>query len=209
MREEQFGRIGDLTESGLLHLVDAQFGCAAEAVLYGSEDAIHVMLVALELYDRVDDVLKDLGSGERTLLIDMSDKDDGCAGGLGVTEQGGGALPYLRDAAGAALHVLGGESLDGVDDQEFGCHFACALQYFLKGGLAKDVDIVRIGRRIVSPAAQQTLGSHLELMRAFLSADVEYALVGNVEDGLQGESALSDARFASEQHDAALDQASS
>ena len=61
----------------------------------------------------------------------------------------------------------------------------------------------------MSPAAQQTLGSHLELMRAFLSADVEYALVGNVEDGLQGESALSDARFASEQHDAALDQASS
>ena len=46
-------------------------------------------------------------------------------------------------------------------------------------------------------------------MRAFLSADVEYALVGNVEDGLQGESALSDARFASEQHDAALDQATS
>ena len=151
----------------------------------------------------------DLGACNCAVLVHMTHDKHGNLLLFGYRQQPGGTLLHLTDRAGRRRDVHTPHGLDGVDDQEFGCHFACALQYFLKGGLAKDVDIVRIGRRIVSPAAQQTLSSHLELVRAFLSADVEYALVGNVEDGLQGESALSDARLASEQHDAALDQASS
>ena len=84
--EEQFRRVAHLTESSLLHLVDAQFGGAAEAVFYASQYAVHIMLVALKLYDRIDDMFEYLRSCQSALLGDMSDEHHRHAAGLGEAE---------------------------------------------------------------------------------------------------------------------------
>ena len=57
-------------------------------------------LVALELQDGVYDMLQYFGAGEGSLLINMSNEDDGCVALLGEAQNGGGAFPHLRDAAG-------------------------------------------------------------------------------------------------------------
>ena len=86
LTKKQFGGIADLSQARLLHLVDAELRGAAETVLYGAQDAVHVVLVALKLYDRVDDMFQNLRTGKRALLINMSDKDDGYACRLGEME---------------------------------------------------------------------------------------------------------------------------
>ena len=44
------------------------------------------MLVALELYDGIDDVFEDFRTGEGAFLRDMTNEDDGDAAGLGKAE---------------------------------------------------------------------------------------------------------------------------
>ena len=107
-------------QTRLAHLVDAQLGGAAEAVLLSAQDAVHVVLVAVELQHHVHRVFEHLGPSDAALLGDMADDDDGHALGLAVLEQGGGALTDLRDAAGGALTELGLYGLYGVYDQEVG-----------------------------------------------------------------------------------------
>ena len=41
----------------MLHLVNAKFGSAAKTILYRTQYAVHIMLVALKLNDGVDDML--------------------------------------------------------------------------------------------------------------------------------------------------------
>ena len=84
--EQQFRGIANLSQSSLLHLVDAEFGCAAKAVLYASQNAVHVVLVTLKLYYGIDDVFKNLWSGKSSFLGDVSNKYYGYATGLGKAE---------------------------------------------------------------------------------------------------------------------------
>ena len=136
--EEQFGGIADLSESGLLHFVDAQLGGGAEAVLDAAQDAVHVVLVAFELYDGVDDVLEDFRTCQCAFLRDVADEDDGHAAGLGKAEQGRGALTHLCDGAGRGLDILGGDGLYGVDNDEFGLDVLDMLEDGFEGILAED-----------------------------------------------------------------------
>jgi len=199
--EQQLGWVGDLSQSVLLHLVDAQFGGGAEAVLDGSQDAVHVVLVALELYDGVDDVFQNLRTGEGAFLGDVANEDDGHAAGLGKAQQGRGALAHLGDGACGGLDVLGHDGLDGVDDDELWLHFLNVVEDGLELVLAEEQE------RAVSGFSRgewslQSLCTHLELMGALLAADVEDAQ-GQAKHGLQGERGLADAGFAAQQDDAA------
>ena len=82
------------------HLVDTQFGGTAETVLYASENAVHVVLVALELKHGVHDVLQDLGTCQGTLLGDVTDEQDAHSARLGIAQEGRGTLPNLRERTG-------------------------------------------------------------------------------------------------------------
>ena len=136
--EQQFRGVGDLSQSCLLHLIDAQLGGGAETVLHGAENAVQVVLVALELDNRVDNVFQNLRTSQRSLLGDVANEDDGHAAGLGKAQQGRGALTYLGDAARTRLHLVGGNGLYGVDDDEFGLHVADVFKDGLQGVLAED-----------------------------------------------------------------------
>jgi hypothetical protein len=55
--EQQLRGIAYLTETILLHLINAKFGGASESVLYTPENSVHIVLVTLELDDGIYDML--------------------------------------------------------------------------------------------------------------------------------------------------------
>ena len=85
--EEQLRGVAHLTQSVAAHLVDAQLGSASKAILDAAQDAVHVVLVALELQYAVDNVLQYLRSGDATLLVDVADENGGDVTLLGELEQ--------------------------------------------------------------------------------------------------------------------------
>ena len=56
LREQQFRGVGDGAQTILSHFVDAEFRCASEPIFDGAQNAIHVVLVAFELDNGVDNV---------------------------------------------------------------------------------------------------------------------------------------------------------
>ena len=82
----------------LTHFIDAQFSGTSKAVLDAAQDAVHVVLVALELEYGIHDMFQYLGAGYASFLIDMPDKDDRRMRFLGKAQDGGGTFPYLGDA---------------------------------------------------------------------------------------------------------------
>ena len=81
-----------------------------------------MVLVALELYDGIDDVLQNLRTGQRALLGDVADENDGNAARLGKAQQSRGTLAHLGNGTGRGLDVLGHDGLDGVDDDKLWLH---------------------------------------------------------------------------------------
>ena len=100
LRQQQLGRIAHLSQTILSHLVDAQLRRAAETVLDAAQDAIHVMLIALELQHRIDNVLQYLRAGDAAFLVDMADQEDRDTALLGIFQDHSAALTHLRDTAG-------------------------------------------------------------------------------------------------------------
>ena len=107
LTEQQLRGVVHGAEAVLPHLVDAQFGGAAKAVLDAAQDAVEVVLVALELQHRIDDVLQHLGSCQAALFVDVANQDNRCMALLGVAQDGCGTLSDLRHAAGRRLGHLG------------------------------------------------------------------------------------------------------
>ena len=169
------------------------------------------MLVALELDDGVDNVFQYLRSGQGAFLGDVAYQYDGHAAGLGEAQQGGGTLAHLGYGAGAGLYVLGGYGLYGVDDEQVGLHVLGMLEDFFEGVGTKNEEVVGdgiVGRCGSSGVGRnmgggEALGAHLELVGALLAADVEHALVGQCQHGLQRQRGLAYAGFAAQQNDAA------
>ena len=81
------------------------------------------MLVAFELDDCIDNVLKYLWASQSALFVNMSDKNDWYSTGLGKAEQGCSAFTHLCDAAGLTIDILSGDGLNGVDDYQLWSHF--------------------------------------------------------------------------------------
>ena len=155
------------------------------------------MLVALELDNGIDDVFEDFRTGEGAFLRDMTNEDDGNAAGLGKAQQGRGALANLGNGAGRGFDVLGGNGLDGIDDDEVGLDFLDVVEDGFEGVFGENEEVISggdVGGRTADRAGcggtasrSEAFGAHLELVGAFLTADVEHALVRQSEHGLEGE----------------------
>ena len=124
LREQQFRRVAHLPQPVLPHLVDAQLRRAPEAVLDAPQDAVHVVLVALELQYRVYDVFQHFRSGDASFLVDMSDEDDGRSCLFGELEDGCRTFAHLHDASRRRIDGFGRNGLYGVDDDQGG---SCVL----------------------------------------------------------------------------------
>ena len=97
--EEQLGRIGHTGEPGPGHLEQPELVGRAEAVLDGAQHAQRVVAVALEREHGVDDVLEHSRAGERAVLGDVTDEDDGDTAPLGLGGQLLGTRPNLQHRA--------------------------------------------------------------------------------------------------------------
>ena len=116
LTQQQFGGVAHLAQTVLTHFVDAQFGGAAETVLDTAQNAVHVVLVALELKDGIDDVFQHFGTCDAAFLVDVANQDDCRMRFLGEAQNAGGALAHLGDAARRGFQCFGRNGLYGVDD---------------------------------------------------------------------------------------------
>ena len=80
--QEQVAGVADFGQALAGHLEQADLVGRPEAVLDAADDAVGVKAIALEVDDGIDDVLDDLGPGQRAGLGDVADDDDGGAGRL-------------------------------------------------------------------------------------------------------------------------------
>ena len=96
-RDKQLGWIGDLAEPLPGHLEDSQLGSGSESVLYAPENPVRPAVVTFELKDDIDDVLKDLRTGDVALLRNVADEDHRNPRGLGEPEKDRSDFLYLGD----------------------------------------------------------------------------------------------------------------
>ena len=127
-------RDGSATPSrpGAGHLEDAELVGGAEAVLGGAQGAEEAVPVAFELEHRVDHVLEDAGAGDRALLGDVADEDDGRAGLLGEAQKDARRLAHLADAARRRGEGVAVEGLHRVDDDQRRAHGGDRLDHGLE-----------------------------------------------------------------------------
>ena len=178
--EQQLGGVGHFAQPVLPHLVDAQLRSAAETVLDAAEDAVDVVLVALELDDGIDDMLQYFGAGQRTLLVDVANEQHRHSASFCKMQERRGALPDLSDAARGGVGLLGGDGLNGVDDHQLGMNVENVGVDFLQRVLTQYI------YRVTYTAAQ-TLRTHLDLMGTLFSADIKHTQLRHLQDGLQRE----------------------
>ena len=215
-RKEQFRRVAHLSESSLLHLVDTQFRSTSESVFDTSQDAVHIVLVALKLDDGIHYMFQNLRSSQGSLLINMSYQDNRDATGLGKPQERRRTFPHLRYRAWRTVHFLCSNGLDRVDNYQFWSHLLNMSEYFLQLRFAENRNMVesRFRRNITSSRSSsrsphqrlslcQSVGTELNLMGTLLTTYIKHPSVPHVQNGLQGERTLSDARLSTQQGDAA------
>ena len=90
------------------------------------------MLVAFKLNAGVHDVLQYFRTGQCAFLVDVSYENHGHTTGLGKTKERCGAFPHLGDTARRTVHLIGGNRLDGVYNDNFGLDLFDVLENFLQ-----------------------------------------------------------------------------
>ena len=111
---------------------------------------------------------------------------------FGKTENGGRALPHLRDTSRRRLDAFGGYGLYGVDDYQVR---TCILNVHIDLLQRRFAHNQAVARRLC-----QSVCAELQLPCTLFSGDVEYPAFGHVEHGLKYQSRFSDTRFATDQH---------
>ena len=190
-----------LDQPAVAHLEDAHLVGGAEAVLHRAQDAQRMRVVALEVEDRVDEVLEHPRAGERALLGDVADQDAGGPARLGVRREERRRLAHLPDAARRRPERGGVHRLDRVHHD----HRRAERPDLLDDGLD-----VRFGQhQDVDVSQPEALGAQPHLLRRLLARDVEdrQPLARQGAARLDGERRLADAGIAADQHDRARDQA--
>jgi hypothetical protein len=205
LRKEQRRRVLDVAEATLLHLEDADLVGRTEAVLDGAEEPHAAVPVALEVEDRVDDVLEDARSRDRPLLGDVADQQGGPPRGLRLGDERGRAFAHLGDASRRRRELARVESLDRVDEQEVGRD---------RLGVREDVLDASLGEDQHRVVAAEAVGAELHLLGRLFPGHVERraARAGDLAEDLEADRRLSDPRVASEEghgpgHDAAAEDA--
>ena len=118
--EEEVGRIGYADESGLGHLEQPELARRPEPVLDGAQQSKGVVTFPFEREHRVDGVFELTRSGQRAVLGDVADEDDGDAATLGLDDELLRARAHLCRSSPAPRLSLVGDRLNAVDDDEFG-----------------------------------------------------------------------------------------
>jgi serine/threonine-protein kinase len=116
LRQEERRRVGHLAKALLRHREDADLVHRAEAVLERADEAKARVRFALEIKDGIDHVLEDARAGERALLGDVADEDDGGPALLGQAREMRRAFAHLCHRSGRRGERAGIERLDGIDD---------------------------------------------------------------------------------------------
>ena len=202
LADEARGRVGDLDQPAAGHLEHAGLVGGAEAVLERAQRAVRPLALALELQHAVDEVLEHARAGQRALLGDVADKQDGDVAGLGQPRDAVGDLADLADGARRAAQLRGVQRLHRVDHADLGPLGLERREHGLDVGLR---DHGHLQRRAGEP-----LGPQLDLRRRLLAGDVERAPPGarQVAERHRGQRRLADPRRAAEQHERAWDEPS-
>ena len=182
------------------HLEDGQLRCGPETVLDTAKYAVRAAILPLELQYHIDDMLEDLGTGDETVLGDMSDQYDRDAGLLGKAKQLGRNFLDLRYRTGSRIQSLREHRLHRIDDHQLGHHGT---------GLCKDILHQRLAENETLPGiASQPFGPHLDLIDTLFTGNVKGTEVGAMQRDLERERGLAYARLAAYQHERARDYAS-
>ncbi len=191
--EEHRRGVRHLGQAGALHLEDADFVGAAEAILVRAEDAEGVPALALEVQHRVHHVLQHPRPGDGALFGDVAHHEGGHAGLLGPGHQAPGALAHLPHAARRAAQLGEEHGLDGVDDEAPRRQLLGRGQHLLEVGLGEDVQLLALH--------PEPLGAHARLPERFFARHIERrAVAGEAVDGHQQQRRLADAGVATDEH---------
>ena len=101
------------------------------------------MLVALKLNHRINDVLQNLWSGKRSLLINMSYQNNRNATRLGKTEQGGCTLANLGNRSWRTVYFFRSNSLDRIYNYQLWSHFLDMAEDFLQLRFAENRNMIK------------------------------------------------------------------
>ena len=193
LRREAGGRIRDLGEAAGAHLEDADLAGRAEAVLERAQGPVRALALALEQEHAVDQVLEHARAGDRALLGDVADEDDGAPDPLRHLHHLVGRLADLGDRAGRACEVGRVKRLDRVDHARVGALRFERGQDALQRGLGD--------RRHRERALPEPLGAEAHLRGRLLAGDVERLPARGLEvpERHPGEGRLADPGRAAEQ----------
>ena len=156
LADEARAGVEDLDEAALAHLEDADLVRRAEAVLQRAQRAVGALALALELQHAVDEVLEHARAGQRALLGDVADEQDGGALALGHLADPRRHLAHLADRARRGLErarecSVWTESMT----QASGRSASSAAEHGVEVGLGQHGDLERVGR----PGARRAGGS--------------------------------------------------
>ena len=160
-----------------------------------------MVALALEVEDRVHQVLEDPRPRERTLLRHVTDEERGDPEPLGEHHEAGAALAYLRDAPRRGLELGQEDGLDRIHDERAGLHV-----------VELGLDRGEVGLRPEEQAVcgdPEPLRAHLDLCRRLLRRHVQDGR-GHVRERprrLQEQRAFADARIPAHEDERAADDA--
>ena len=161
-----------------------------------------MLAVALEVEHRVHHVLQHARPREASFLCNVPYDEHRGARLLGEAYDRARALAHLGNASRRAGAVLGHHGLDGIDDEHVGLHPAAFFQHAFHVVLGEHVE------RILRHADAR--GAHLDLVRAFLAADIEHAaLLAETSCHLQKQRAFADTGVSADEDGAARHQTAS
>ena len=158
------------------------------------------MRVAFKIQHGVDDVLEHARAGDRTLLGDVPDQDDGDRALLGEPGELRRAFAHLRHASGRRFQRFGVHGLDRIDDDHLGLSRPYRADDRFELDLREKLD------RCIDQS--EPLRAHRDLFGRFFAGDVQGA-PRRADRGhcLQQQRRLSDPGIAAEQDHRAGDQA--
>src|SRR5258708_27341145 len=163
--KEQLRRVRDWREAVLSHAKDADLVHAAESVLRRTQHAVIERALALEVENRIDDVLERPRTRDAAALGDVANDEDRGAALFCEAHQARGALAHLSDVARRAFKITSVNGLDGVDDEHRRRSRGRRRNDRLEVGLAEETHVTSV---IV-----ETIRTEFDLERALLARSVK------------------------------------
>ena len=186
-------------QSVLHHFVDTQFGGAAKTVFNRAQDAIHIVPVAFELQNRVDDMFQYFGAGNAALLVDVTYEQHRGVRFFGKFQYGCGTFSDLGNASRGRFDVLRRDGLYGVDNDNLGLYLAYVGEYLFESRLAHDVAIGIV--------PLQAVGPHFQLASTLFARDIKDLFPRKAQNRLQDKRRFPDTGFPAYQYHGAGNEA--